>query len=224
MVFAIIVAAGKSERMGAGVDKAFLSLGAQPVLAYSLQAFEKCSEIDGIVLVVRKDRVDAARGMVQVFGCSKVTEIVPGGVTRQTSVENGIAALPDNAKVVAVHDGARPCVTADLISETVRVAKRYGAAVASSKVTDTVKEANGVVVTGTVDRTKLWVAQTPQTFKRDLLAEGYEQARKKDLAVTDDASAVELVHDKVRLVPAPDSNIKITSPDDLAIAAALLAL
>jgi 2-C-methyl-D-erythritol 4-phosphate cytidylyltransferase len=223
MIFGVIVAAGKSERMGAKVDKAFLSLGSKPVLAYSLVAFEKCPDVDGVVLVVRKDRVDAARALVEMFGCSKVRRIVAGGNLRQLSVENGLAAVPEEVTVVAVHDGARPCVTPEIISDTIKSAKRYGSGVAAVRVTDTIKEAvRGVTVSRTLDRSNLWRVQTPQTFKLDLLREAFAVVRKKKLVVTDEASAVELVSNDVRLVPAAVSNLKITTPEDLALATALL--
>ena len=119
MNYGVIVAAGKSERMGAKVDKAFLSLGTRPVIAYSLLAFEKCHDIDGIILVCRKDRMESARAMASMFGCSKLVRVVAGGSKRQVSVANGLAALGDDVDVVAVHDGARPCVTPELISDTI---------------------------------------------------------------------------------------------------------
>ena len=170
MIYGIIVAAGKSERMGVDVDKAFLSLGTRPVLMYSLQAFEQCPLIDGVILVVRKDRLDAARGMIQMFGFSKVRSVVAGGASRQISVMLGLAELKDDVKIVAVHDGARPCVTPALIQETILSAKRHGAGVAAVKVTDTIKEVDrGALVTRTVDRSKLWAVQTPQTFRVDWL-------------------------------------------------------
>ncbi len=223
MICAVVIAAGKSERIGSNVDKAFLSLGMQPVLAYSLRAFEKCPDVDSVILVVRKDRIEAARGLVQLFGCSKVVKVVSGGTSRQASVRNGLAVLHDEVKIVVVHDGARPCITTETISETIKCAKRHGSGVAAYKIGDTIKEVEkGVTITKTVDRTKLWAVQTPQTFKRELLLDGLEKAKKKGLTVTDEASAVELVKEGVRLVPSPWSNIKITSPDDLRIAAALL--
>jgi 2-C-methyl-D-erythritol 4-phosphate cytidylyltransferase len=221
----IIVAAGRSERVGKNVDKAFISLGNKPVLAYSLIAFEKCHDIDEVILVVKRDRVDAARAMAQMFGCAKVTRVIAGGVTRQQSVSNGLDALDEDARIVAVHDGARPCVTPDLISETIRVAKRNGSGVAAAKITDTIKHVErGFTVTCTVDRTKLWAVQTPQAFKIDLLKQAFSLVAKEHLKVTDEASAVEQVHTGVRLVPAPVSNIKITTADDLVLAAAILRL
>ncbi len=223
MIFGVIVAAGKSERMGPDVDKVFLSLGVRPVLAYSLLAFEQCPMIDGVILVVRKDRLDSARGLVQVFGCAKVRKIVAGGATRQVSVRNGLDELGDDVDVVAVHDGARPCVTPRLIEDTIRSAKRNGSGVAAVKVTDTIKEAErNMVVSQTVDRSRLWAVQTPQTYRVDLLRRAYDHVEKKKLTVTDEASAVEELGERVYLVPALWSNIKITTPEDLALAATLL--
>lgn len=225
MNYGVIVAAGRSDRMGPDVDKTFLSLGTQPVLAYSLQAFEKCQDIDGVILVARKDKVDAARGMVQLFGCSKVKRVVAGGSKRQFSVANGLEALPDEVKIVAVHDGARPCVTPHLISETVHSAKKHGSGVAACKVTDTIKLVErGFKVARTVDRDKLWAVQTPQAFRIDLLLAALEKVRKENVTVTDEASAMELFGQDVHLVMASPTNIKITTADDLQIAAALLKL
>ncbi|MBN2302300.1 MAG: 2-C-methyl-D-erythritol 4-phosphate cytidylyltransferase [Lentisphaerae bacterium] len=225
MNFGVIVAAGKSERVGPDVDKAFLSLGTKPVLAYSLLAFERCPDIDGIVLVVQKNRVDAARAMAQMYGCSKVKRVIAGGSKRQISVGIGLDHVADDTSIVSVHDGARPCVTHDLISETIKSAKRYGSGVAAVKITDTVKEVNrGMVISKTIDRTKLWAVQTPQSFKIELLRKAFEFINKKKITITDEASAVEFVSNEVRLVPAPVSNIKITVADDLVLAASLLKL
>jgi 2-C-methyl-D-erythritol 4-phosphate cytidylyltransferase len=209
--------------MGSDIDKAFLSLGTRPVLAYSLMAFEQCPMIDGVILVVRKDRVESARGLVQVFGCAKVRKVIAGGLTRQGSVRNGLAELGDDVDIVAIHDGARPCVTSRIIEETIRSAKQHGSGVAAVKVNDTIKEAErNMVVTRTVDRAKLWAVQTPQTFGLDLLRKAYEHVGKKKLIVTDDAAAVEEMGERVYLVPSPWTNIKITTPEDLALASMIL--
>jgi 2-C-methyl-D-erythritol 4-phosphate cytidylyltransferase len=220
---AIIVAAGKSERMGSNVDKAFLHLATKPVLAYSLLAFEACPDIDEVVIVVRKDRIDSARGMAQMFGCSKVRKVVAGGVLRQDSVVKGLESLNPESTIVAIHDGARPCVTPSLISETVQTAAKHGAAVAATKITDTVKYVEkGVTVTRTLDRSKIWTVQTPQTFSVALLRKAYDEVRKKKMVVTDDASAAELVTKTIHLVPATVPNIKITTVEDLPVVAVLL--
>jgi 2-C-methyl-D-erythritol 4-phosphate cytidylyltransferase len=136
-----------------------------------------------------------------------------------------MAELDDEARIVVVHDGARPCVTPELISETVKAAKRYGSGVAAVKITDTVKEVEkGFKVTRTIDRAKLWAVQTPQAFRRELLRDAFALLARKNLSVTDEASAVELTGSEVHLVPSLVSNIKVTSPDDLALAAAFLKL
>ena len=162
----IVVAAGKSKRMGSDVDKAFLTLGTRPVLAFSLAAFEKCRAIDSVVVVVRKDKVETARGMCEMLGFHKVRRIVAGAAERQASVEKGLAVIDDDVDIVAVHDGARPCITAEIIEETVKSAKRYGSGISATKVTDTIKQIDrGHVISKTIDRAKLWAVQTPQTFK-----------------------------------------------------------
>lgn len=221
----IIVAGGKSERMGPDVDKAFLSLGAKPVVVHSLLAFEKCTDVEEVILVVRKERIESARCAVQIFGCKKVKKILAGGLQRQLSVAIGLAEVSPEIKVVAVHDGCRPCVTPELISETIKSARQYGSGVAAVKITDTVKTVErGMLISETVDRTKLWRVQTPQAFKRELLQKAFAVIKKKKLTVTDEASAVELICDNVRLVQANSSNIKISTPDDLVLAAALMRL
>lgn len=222
---AIIVAGGKSERMGTDIDKAFLSLGAKPVVVYSLLVFEKCRDIDEVVLVVRKDKIDAARQAVRMFGCNKVKSIISGGALRQQSVLNGLAETDDGADIVVVHDGARPCITSELITQTINSAKQHGSGIAAVKITDTVKSVEkGMVISETIDRTKLWLVQTPQAFKRDLLKKAFAFVEKKKIKVTDEASAVELVANSVRLVVSNSSNIKITTPNDLTLAAALMRL
>ncbi len=223
MNYGLIVAAGKSTRMGSQVDKAFLSLENKPVLAYALEAYQNCLDIDAIILVVRKDRVDAAKGLARLYGGAKVEAVVAGGVQRQDSVQRGLDALPEEARIVSVHDGARPCVTSDLISETIKVAKRNGAAVAGVRVTDTIKLAErGSTITQTVDRSKLWAVQTPQTFKVELLKRAFAAVVEQKAKVTDESAAVELLGEPVRLVAASTRNMKITAPEDLPLAAACL--
>jgi 2-C-methyl-D-erythritol 4-phosphate cytidylyltransferase len=140
-------------------------------------------------------------------------------------VQNGIDQLRDEIKIVSVHDGARPCVSPELISQTIKTASRYGSGVAAVKITDTVKYVEkGVVIGKTLDREKLWAVQTRQTFKRDLLQKAFAAVKKKNVTVTDEAQAVELVCKDVRLVPSSVCNIKITTADDLVLAADLLRL
>ena len=223
MTTAIIVAAGKSERMGAaGTDKAFLSLVNKPVVAWSLLAFEKCPEVDRIVLVVRKEQQLAAKAVAQMFGISKLQAIVPGGNRRQESVQAGLAACDIDTRIVAVHDGARPCITPDVISEVVKLAKRLPAVTVGQRVTDTVKRVEkGSTVVATEDRGKLWTVQTPQAFQIKTLRAAYKALGKNE--VTDDCQAVELTGEPVRIYENRAPNFKITTVEDLQIASALLA-
>lgn len=223
MVTAIIVAAGKSERMGAGTDKAFLNLGPKPVLAWSLLAFERCTDVDQIVVVVRKDQLVATKALARMFGISKVRSVVAGGAKRQDSVLNGLKEVDADARIVVVHDGARPCVKPETIAETVKVAKRVGAAVVGCHIWDTVKYVEkGTMVTRTEDRAKLWAVQTPQAFSASLIRRAYAEVVKRKADVTDDASAVELLGEPVKIVETNAPNLKITTVEDLQLAAAVV--
>ncbi len=227
MVTAIILASGKGTRMGAGLDKCFLSLGPKPVVAWSLLAFEKCSEIDRIILTVRKDQLAAARGLQMMFGISKLQKILVGGNRRQDSVMTALKEIdPFETRYVVVHDAARPCVTPELIRETLKFAKRCGSGVAASPMVDTVKVAGkGMMVESTPDRSTLWAVQTPQTFAADKLIAAYEKfATDKNATFTDDAAVMEAAGETTRLVKWDAPNIKITTPIDLTIAAAILRL
>lgn len=213
---AIVLAGGSSTRMGAKVDKAFLPLGPKPVVAYSLRVFQDCPDIDSIVLVVRKEQLVAAKGLVQMFGISKIHDIVAGGNNRQSSVRAGLAALDPDTKYVAVHDAARPNLQGEFLEELLKAARKTGAAIAATPMVDTVKlTAKAGIVSETLDRSKIWAAQTPQVFRVSLLSQALEKADREKLEVTDDAQAVELAGGEVRLVSNPTPNPKITVPEDL---------
>ena len=225
MTSAVIVAAGKSRRMGEGVDKAFLHLGSKPVLAYSIVAMESCRDVDEIVIVVRKDQIPATRGIVALHGCRKVKAIVNGGVNRLGSVKNGVAAAGSDSSIILVHDGARPLVTPELISKCVRSAVANGSGVAAAKIYDSVKfSEKGSMIDGSVDRDNLWTVQTPQAFRAPLLRRAIAAAPDKDASITDEAAAVMRLGEEVRLVPWGFPNLKITVSDDLAAAARYLQL
>jgi 2-C-methyl-D-erythritol 4-phosphate cytidylyltransferase len=225
MVTAIVVAAGKSERMGGGTDKAFLNLGSKPVVAWSLLAFEKNPDVDSIVLVVRKEQVMAAKAVVKMFGISKLAKIVPGGSKRQDSVYAGIKAVDPDTRIVVVHDGARPCVSQEVISEVVKYAKRGTAAVPGFKMRDTVKIVEkGITVSETPERAKMWAVQTPQAFPYSMLRQAYAKAVDSKQDIVDDAQAVELAGGIVKICETDKFNIKITVPEDLIITAAVLKL
>ena len=223
MNYGVVIAAGKRSGFGS-VDRAFLSLGPKPILAYSLLAFEACEDIDGVVLVVRKERVESTRGLIQIFGCSKVIKVVAGGTLRQASVQNALDAIPSDARIVTVHEASRPGVTPELISATITAAKRNGSAAIGTKITDpVVSSERGTMVTDSVDATKLWTLQSPQSFKIDILKQAIAKVP-AGKSITSEAAAVELLGEKVRMVPGTPFNIKITAPDDVPLAATLLKL
>lgn len=213
---AIIVAAGRGTRMGPEVDKLFLEVAGKPVLAHTWLGFDRLSCIDHIVLVVRAGLQDAFRELARAYGVTKPHTIVAGGAERQDSVWNGLQALPSGTEVVAIHDGARPCVDEHLVAATVQMAREKGAAVAAQRVTDTIKESSdGVVIHHHLDRARLWSVQTPQSFRVEIIRRALEVIRAKGLLVTDDTAACEWIRQPVHLVPATRPNPKVTTPEDL---------
>lgn len=216
---AVIVAAGSASRMG-GIDKILAPLDAQPVLLHTLRAFEACDAIGEVVVVTREDLVEEVKKLAAL--CSKVTSVVPGGKTRQESVEKGLKKLSKDVKLAAIHDGARPLVTWQLIDRVVRAANTYGAAVPGIPVKDTIKTVAGGIVGNTPDRASLRAVQTPQVFDIDLLKGALLKACQDDAVITDDCSAVERMGMKVKLVEGEETNLKITTPMDLKIARMLL--
>jgi 2-C-methyl-D-erythritol 4-phosphate cytidylyltransferase len=216
-VSAIIVAAGSSTRMGC--PKQFLPLGDKPVLAHTLAAFDACDTVDELVVVTRAEDVSAVTALTA--ACAKPTTVVTGGATRALSVINGLAACCATADYVAIHDGARPLVTPALITRTVADAVTYGAAAAAVPVKDTVKvaKADGCI-DHTPDRSTLWAVQTPQVFRKS----EYEAAlNQQDVAhVTDDCQLFERLGKAIYLTMGDYANIKITTPEDIAVAKELM--
>ena len=216
MVSAIIVAAGKGTRMGSTVDKLWLEVAGRPVVAHTWAAFEKLDAIAEIVLVVREGLQNQYLELAQKCGFQKAYRLVAGGAERQDSVWNGLMALSPAAEVVAIQDAARPCTLPELILGTIAAARETGAAVAAQPVTDTIKETlDGELIHRTVDRSKLWSVQTPQTFQVPVIRRAIEAARKRNLWLTDDTAACELIGQSVRLVKSHHPNPKVTVPGDL---------
>ena len=223
MVSAVVLAAGRSMRMGGSPNKQFIPLLGKPSIYYSLAAFEQCAVIDAVVLVRRSENARQAEEVVRQFHFQKVVAYAEGGPERQNSVWNGLDQCDPATEIVAVHDGARPLVTPQLIEATVASARAHGTGIAATKVVDTIKEADDQRrVVRTVDRTKLWAVQTPQTVRFDLLRAAYAKVLETKTLVTDEAAAVELAGHPVQLVETPFLNLKITTPADLAMAEALL--
>jgi 2-C-methyl-D-erythritol 4-phosphate cytidylyltransferase len=207
--------------MGSGTNKQFLELRGKPILSYSLTAFEQCDAVDAIVVVRRPDYAEQAEQLA--LGFQKVVALTDGGVERQNSVWNGLDKCPSQTEIVAVHDGARPLVTPQLIAATIQSARTHGTGIAATKVVDTIKEADDErTILRTVDRTRLWAVQTPQTAHYELLRRAYDGILKQGVIVTDEAAAIERIGGKVKLVDTPFLNLKITTPSDLAMAEALL--
>ncbi|MGA9778392.1 MAG: 2-C-methyl-D-erythritol 4-phosphate cytidylyltransferase [Limisphaerales bacterium] len=213
---AILVAAGKGIRMGAGVDKLFLEVAGRPVVAHTWQRFNDAKCIGEIVLVVRAGMQKAFAELAVKFHLQKPFRTVVGGAERQDSVWNGLEALPVTAEIVAIHDAARPCASDELIATTVQAAEETGAAVAAQPVTDTIKEsADGRLIQRTLDRSKLWAVQTPQSFRVEVIRRALAEVRRRRLVFTDDTAACELIRQPVRLVSSIAPNPKVTVPGDL---------
>lgn len=218
--WAVVVAAGRGVRMGAPVNKVLLPLMGRPVLWHAVHAFCQAEEVDGVVVVAAKGEQSQVAAALE--GLSKVRAVVCGGQTRQQSVLNGLRALPPEARWALVHDGARPLVSHALIADCVRTVREQGSAVASTPVTDTIKRAPEGVVLETVDRSQLRAVQTPQCFGVEALVRAYEQAEREGASVTDEASAMERAGHCVHLVESAGCNLKITTPNDLRMAQALM--
>ena len=216
---AVIVAAGNASRMG-GIDKVMAELKGEPMIVRTVRTFQECDAISEIVIVTRPDLIVPISGLCRKM--PKVKAVVAGGKSRQESVNLGLNALSDQVKLAAIQDGARPLITWQVIDRVVRAANSYGAALPCVPVKDTIKIGDGGVVKSTPDRATLFAAQTPQVFDFDLLRAALKKAEQDGFSVTDDASAVEYLGMKVKIVDGDERNIKVTTPMDLKIAEMLL--
>jgi len=216
---AVIVAAGNASRMG-GIDKVMAQLQEEPMIRRTVRAFQECDAVSEIVIVTREDLIGTISELCVSY--DKVTAVVKGGSSRQESVELGLYALSNKIKLAAIHDGARPLATYELIDRAIRAANTYSAAAPGIPVKDTVKTVEGGLVVNTPDRSKLRAIQTPQVFDIDLLRGALKKARQDKAEVTDDCSAVERLGMKVKIVEGDERNIKVTTPMDLKIAEMLL--
>ena len=219
---AIVPAAGLGKRLKASRHKSFVLLGNRPILFWTLRAMEKSRAIDRIVVVAHREDLPATQKLIERYRFRKVTSVVPGGRTRTDSVYRGLQALPSETKWVIVHDGARPLATPRVFEETLAAAQKTGSAIAAIPVVPTIKEASGPWVSRTLERNRLWAVQTPQAFRRDLLDRAHARARRKKWKATDDAVLVEALGRRVRIVMGDSRNIKVTTPEDVVIAQALL--
>jgi 2-C-methyl-D-erythritol 4-phosphate cytidylyltransferase len=217
MLTAIIVAAGDSRRMG--FDKLFATIAGKPVIAHTIQAFERADCVGETIIAARKDRLDEIKAIVRNENSKKVRSIVPGGKHRQDSVRAGLDHLSATTRYVAVHDAARPLITAEQIERVFEQCRIHAAATLAEPISDTLKYADaGSFVSGSVDRHQLYAMQTPQIFERHLIEDAYRAVYAENASVTDEVSAVERLGRKVILIPNQDLNFKITYPRDLALA------
>jgi len=223
MNVAIIAAAGQGTRMADRRPKQFLELAGTPIIFHTLKAFEQCDAIQEIIVVMAADETDGFLSLAEKHGLLKIKAVVPGGSTRAESVLRGLEAVNEgNVDVVAVHDGVRPFVTPDEIARTVQAAKLEGAAILVSAPVDTIKEVRDGVVAKTLNRAVLRNALTPQCFTYELLRRAYEEADVFDPELTDESSLVERLGVRIATVEGNSRNIKITRPEDIVIAEAIL--
>ncbi len=222
MVYAILLAAGSGRRMGSVLPKQFIDLAGRPMLVHALAAFERAEQVERVVLVTLADSVDRCRKVVREWGISKVTAVVTGGEQRQDSVAEGLRAVPEDAGVIVVHDGARPLVLPEQIDAVIDLAREKGSAVLGTPVTDTIKEIDNGRVLHTLDRSRLWRVQTPQAFRAPILHRAHEVAARCGYTGTDDTSLLEQLNVPVYVVTGREDNLKITAPEDLAMAESIL--
>jgi 2-C-methyl-D-erythritol 4-phosphate cytidylyltransferase len=222
---ALITAAGKGQRMQSEIPKQYLCLGEKPILVHTLQVFEACLAIDGIYLIVPQDQMAMVqKDIVEKYHFKKILKLVRGGKMRQSSVWNGLQAIRSGCSIVVVHDGVRPFISCRLIEKSIEEAQKNGAAIVGVSVKDTVKRIVKGKKVQTLPREEIWLAQTPQSFRFSLLIKAYRKAQQDNILGTDDASLVENLGHPITLIKGEYNNIKITSPEDLALAKFFLAI
>jgi 2-C-methyl-D-erythritol 4-phosphate cytidylyltransferase len=219
---AIIVAAGEGKRFGGEIPKQFLEIAGKPLIIHTLERFEACTEIDEIILILPANQLTYFSALGDRYNLKKLSKVIAGGATRAESVFNGLKAVaPKTAEIIAVHDGARPLVSAAEISATIEKARESGAACLVAPVTDTIKEISGDKILRTVDRSGLRRALTPQCFRFEILRRAFEESSALEEA-TDESFLVEQSGVPVSIVEGSVKNIKITHPEDFMIAEILL--
>lgn len=223
-IYAIIVAAGKGLRMQDSIRKQYMELDGKPILAYTLMTFNRCEQIDQIVVALPAEDIEfCRREILPAAHMEKETDLVIGGARRQDSVYNGLNAIESNDGIVLIHDGVRPFVRQKHLQTCIKIAHKHRACILGIPVFDTVKQVNAKnEIVQTRQRDTLWLAQTPQAFQLKLIKEAHAAAKREGFSGTDDASLVERLGAAVKIIPGNRSNIKITHPEDLKLARALL--
>lgn len=223
MVSAIIVASGKGIRMKGTMRKQYLDLSGRPVLAHSIMTFGSCSLVDEIFLVIPKEDVEYCQNnILSLLDLNKQINLVCGGAKRQDSVYNGLQAINKNTDTVVIHDGVRPFIQPEELEECILGSKKFGACILGTPASDTLKRVDkSDIIETTLSRENIWLAQTPQVFRFDLILKAHETARRDGYVGTDDASLVERMGEDVKIINGGRFNIKITKKEDLAIAKAM---
>lgn len=220
---AVIVAAGKGRRMGTEISKQFLPLGGREILAHTVEKFEQAAAIRDIILVTGQDALQDVRDMAKEYGWKKIVSITAGGRERQDSVYNGLRQVSGDTEIVLIHDGVRPFVTEQIMEDSIRTAAETGGCAAGVPAKDTIKVVDEEqIAIATPDRSTLWQIQTPQTFRKELILKAYADAEAAGFCGTDDASLAERSGFPVKIIMGSYRNIKITTKEDLCIAAAFL--
>lgn len=218
---AVIAAAGSSDRMS-GEDKLFIDICGKPVLGHALSAFQRCELISEIIVVAREDRIAQVGELCGTYGITKAVKVMCGGQTRLESVLTGVMAVSGNKRLIAIHDGARPCVEEETIAGAINAAAKYNAAAPGHRINSTIKRVVDGTIIETIDRDNIYEIQTPQVFDADIIKAALTNASNKSIDVTDDCMAAELLGIKVKVTDGTQSNIKITTNKDVAIAEAIL--
>lgn len=218
----IIPAAGRGERMGAGKNKLFIELKSVPIIVHTLKVFENDERCEQVILVINMAEKQIFKSMISKYKFKKVVALIPGGKERQQSVANGLQAIKKEKGIVLIHDGARPFITKEVIHKLVYEAKNNGAAVVAVPVKDTIKKVHNNVVKETIERSSLWSIQTPQAFRVTTLRSAHKKAAEELYFGTDDASLVEYNNERVTVVEGSYDNIKLTTPEDIYFAEAIL--
>lgn len=218
----ILPAAGMGKRMGAGKNKLFIELQGIPVFIHTLRIFDEDQQCEAIIMSVNPDDIEEMNRLIKEYGIDKKVTFVSGGSERQYSVYNALQTITTADGIVLVHDAARPFIHKDLITELVESALRHGASVVAVPVKDTIKKVENGIVIETVERSSLWAVQTPQAFRIPLLLNAHQFAVGTNFLGTDDASLIEYLGEKVAIVKGDYNNIKLTTPEDLYFANAIL--
>ena len=220
---AIIVAGGSGKRFNSEIPKQFLKLKDEPILAYSIEKFEKSKLIDEVILVVPGQFIGfCQKNIIAKYCFRKITQIISGGTTRQASAYNGLQKVSKKCNLVLVHDGVRPLVESKEIETVIKLAQKFKAAILAVPVKETVKLVNNNMIVKTEDRKKFYLAQTPQVFEKTLLSKAFEKAKKDKFVGTDCSSLVERLGVKVRILEGSERNIKITTAEDFKLAEILM--